>query len=254
MGIALTTSRFSVRTSKNVRLIHDINISIASGERVGILGRSGSGKSLLAASLSGTLDPTLITSGHITLMPADTGDELREIGFGSVLVQQDSSDALNPSVKVGKQLALPLKRSTNAKERLKALIELVESMGLAEDILDKYPPELSGGQRQRACIAMALACDASMLIADESTTALDSVSEQQVLQALRVYASRACASIIFITHDLAVAAQICDRILLIHEGTVVVDQSLAKFLAAPEHPIAQALVTEARTKSLRVSA
>jgi len=167
-------------------------------------------------------------------------------------VGQDPAAALNPLVPVGAQLALPLRhRGLRGRELDRRRGELLAAVGLTGDrVLRSCPGELSGGQRQRVCLAMALASRAGLLVADEPTTALDLVTQAQVVAVLRE-ATRDSA-LLFITHDLAVAAALCDRAVVLHRGAVVEDAPITRLLTSPQHEQTAALVAAARAGALPV--
>jgi ABC-type dipeptide/oligopeptide/nickel transport system ATPase component len=163
---------------------------------------------------------------------------------GAVL--QDSSLALHPLVRVGEQVALPLRRGTGTRQ---AVQDLLASVGLPDpaDVARRYPAQLSGGQRQRVCLAVALACAPPMLIADEPTTALDVVTQAGIVSLLRERTGGPDGpALLFITHDLAVAAALCTRIVVMHAGEVVEDRPTSQVLCAPEHLRTRELVDAAR--------
>jgi peptide/nickel transport system ATP-binding protein len=171
------------------------------------------------------------------------------------MVFQDSHSALNPLVPVASQLQEPLRRRQGmgtAEARLKA-VELLHAMGLAdpEGMGRRCPPELSGGQRQRVCIALALACKTALLVADEPTTALDVVTQAQVLRVLKASTEGPDApALLFITHDLAAAAQLCDRALIIEKGILVEEGELGAILAAPRHAYTRRLIAAAQASRI----
>ncbi|MDJ0349904.1 ABC transporter ATP-binding protein [Cryobacterium sp. PH29-G1] len=237
MSLALSVQNLTVSLGRH-RLLHNLGFSIEPGERVALLGASGSGKSLTAAAVLGCLGAEFRVEGSISV-------------FGTVAaVYQDSAAALNPLVSIGAQLAVPISRRcgpgrTAARRRV---AELLDSVGIddPERTMAGYAAELSGGQRQRVCIALALACRARLLIADEPTTALDVVNQARVLEALHSSAVADRAAILFITHDLAVAASICDRAIVLENGKVAERATMAALIGDPQHPYSRALVDAAR--------
>ncbi|NIH68726.1 ATP-binding cassette domain-containing protein [Modestobacter marinus] len=237
------------------RLVHGVRLEVAGTERVALIGASGSGKSLTAAAVLGTLPAGAEVGGSVHVAgvdvtgraPARRPPAARVAGVG-----QDPAAALNPLVAVGAQLALPLRAHRGlrgaALDRERA--GLLATVGLTDSrrVLASTPGELSGGQRQRVCIALALASRAGLVVADEPTTALDLVTQAQVVALLRE-ATRDTA-LLFITHDLAVAAALCDRAVVLHEGTVVEDAPITRLLSDPQHEQTAALVRAARAGAL----
>ncbi|OZF37729.1 hypothetical protein CH294_09235 [Rhodococcus sp. 14-2483-1-1] len=203
------------------RIVDRVSFEIPAGRRLGLLGASGSGKSLIASALVGQLPPGITCTGRILVGGHDVAGvptPRRPRTARPAMVFQDSSTALNPMVTVGRQLRAP------------DAAALLERVGLRDGrrILASHPLELSGGQRQRVCIALALARETSLVIADEPTTALDVVSQARVVDALRE-----AASLLFITHDIAVAAQLCDHLVIVDSGTIIESGSTAAVLENP---------------------
>ena len=225
-----------------------VSLSLAAGESVALLGHSGSGKSLTAAAITGALSRMLDATGDIQLdgRPVDPASSMRPPGLVAA-VQQDSSSALNPLVRVGAQLDVPL-RNAGVADRGARAGELLSACGIEDPVrvLRSYPAELSGGQRQRVCIALALACEAKALIADEPTTALDVVSQAQVLDTLAAAQQRAGLALLFITHDIAAASQLCDRAVVLQHGRVVEEGAFADLVERPQHPYTRELVDAVR--------
>lgn len=231
----------------NCPLVRVPQLRIRAGERVAVIGRSGAGKSLLAGALTGTAPATVSVAGQIAIAGRNCGSisgaEPSGSLFGTVaFARQDSADALNPLVRIADQLAIPLRKRglRKAAERGEAH-RILESIGLEDParILSSHPGELSGGQRQRVCIALAMACASTVLIMDECTTALDVVSQSTVIEELRGH-----QTLIFITHDLAVAANLCDRVIVMESGTLVEDAPVGQLFTSPQHPLAKYLVGE----------
>ncbi len=237
------------------RIVSDLDLSVAPSERVCLLGASGSGKSLTAGAILGLLPAGVEVGGSIMIAGHEVAGvpaPLRPPAARVAMVFQDSHSALNPLVPVGAQLQEPLRRRQSlapAKARA-ASLALLEAMGLPdpERLSRLCPPEISGGQRQRVCIALALACRTALMVADEPTTALDTVTQAQVLRVLKdsTEGPRAPA-LLFITHDLGAAAQLCERAVIIENGTPVEAGALASILAAPHHDYTRRLIAAART-------
>jgi peptide/nickel transport system ATP-binding protein len=251
---ALEVQRLSITAGAD-RLVHDLSFQVAPGERVALLGASGSGKSLTAAAVLGSLAPDFTVCGEISLFgSAQTTDTARGRGGSVAAVYQDSLSALNPLVTVGGQLVAVLRAQSRRAELTVAtrdarstVATLLESVGIDDPqrTMRVYPAELSGGQRQRVCIALALLCRARLLIADEPTTALDVVNQARVVEVLRDYVRVSAAAILFITHDLAVAASLCDRALVLECGRLVESATMVDLIGRPQHPYTRALVAAA---------
>ncbi|KHL03833.1 ABC transporter ATP-binding protein [Sinomonas humi] len=237
-------------------LVDGVSFTIRDGRRTCLLGASGSGKSLIARAIVGQLPAGAVATGSIKVH----GVEVLGVPTAKrlpvarpAMVFQDSAVALNPLVRVREQLAHPLRRhrSLARAEAHRAAAELGERVGLPAHLLEAFPQELSGGQRQRACIALALACEARLLVADEPTTALDVVTQAHVLDVL---ASETAAaerlSVLFITHDFAVAAAMCTDAIILDNGHVVESGPLREIFRRPQNGSTQALVRAARTASL----
>jgi peptide/nickel transport system ATP-binding protein len=235
-----------------VRAVNGVSFSLAAREILCIIGESGSGKSVTLRALMRLLPEqrTQIT-GKVEIGGQDvlalTPRALRDMRGGVVsMVFQEPMTALDPVYTVGAQIAETVRRhkgGATAAARARAL-ELLELVGVpsAERRLDAYPHELSGGLRQRAMIALALSCGPSLLLADEPTTALDATVQIQVLLLLRQLRDELGMAIIFVTHDLSVAAQIADRIAVMYAGRIVEEGPVAAVLARPLHPYTKGLL------------
>lgn len=223
------------------QLVHPLTFSVGAGERVALLGASGSGKSVTAAALAGSLPDGIIASGRITFAAGS--------GRGhAALIRQDPATALNPLVPVGKQIDIPLRSAglSRAEARAEACRLLAQAgIGEPDRILSRYTGQLSGGQLQRICIALALACGTSVLVADEPTTALDAVARLKVLATLRAWGAEG-RSLLFITHDLTAAASLCTRALVMEAGRIVEQAPMPELLRYPQHPYTRRLVQAAR--------
>lgn len=254
MTPALAVQSLSIAAGAN-RLVHDLTFHVDPGERVALLGASGSGKSLTAAAILGSLPPGFAVDGEITLFGSPQTTQTAPGRGGSVAaVYQDSLSALNPLVTVGSQLIAALRAqarrigtAVTLRDARSRVATLLGSVGIEnpQRTMGGFPAELSGGQRQRVCIALALLCQARLLIADEPTTALDVVNQARVVEVLRDYARVSSAAILFITHDLAVAATLCDRALVLEGGRLVESATMADLIGRPQHPYTRALVAAA---------
>ncbi|WP_186329202.1 ATP-binding cassette domain-containing protein [Arthrobacter sp. U41] len=240
----------SLAVSINDRpVVKDVSLSLDPGEVVALVGASGSGKSLTASALTGSLPGSARASGYLEVQGQGVLLATR-IRPGVAAVRQDSLTALHPLVRIDRQLIPVLLRSGAAAIRAAAATRaasMLEEVGFADprSVLRSFPMELSGGQRQRVCIVQALACRAAFLIADEPTTALDVVSQQLVLAALR-RAAEAGAGILLITHDVAAAATLCSRAVVIDNGTVLDHGSFSHLAGSSAHVDARALMESAR--------
>ncbi|MEQ9912376.1 ATP-binding cassette domain-containing protein [Pectobacterium polaris] len=227
--------------------VSDISFTLFAGERVCLLGASGSGKSLTAKAVIGTPPSGCQVSGSIRVNGEEVS-QLKALARPPVsrvsAVFQDSATALNPLMPLGKQLSLALK--TTSSSELSALLAAMKLDDIP-NLLQRYPAELSGGQRQRICITLALLGKTRLLVADEPTTALDVMTQQQVLQVLQERSVQPDApALLFITHDIAVAAQLCQRGLVMENGRVIESGSMQQLLNAPQQPYTRSLVAAAR--------
>ena len=240
------------RGSEKRTVLKGISFHVAAGEVVGMVGESGSGKSLTAQALLRLLPQAAhITSGKILFQ----GEELltkseREMeavrGAKIGIVFQDPTSFLNPLMKIGAQLTEGLlrHRGVSKSAALQIAEGLLEQMGLADakQRLGQYPHEFSGGMRQRILIAMALACEPPLLIADEPTTALDVTTQAQILELLKAIQRQRKMGLLFITHDLGVVAGLCDRVLVMQHGEIVESAPVDQLFSNPQHPFTQELL------------
>ena len=228
-----------------VRLVDCATFRVESGERVGLLGPSGSGKSMIASAIVGHTAPAVRVSGRIAIGGRDVAGvpaPQRPPQARAAMVFQDSATALNPMVTVGAQLREPCSRHAGADPA-----KLLAQVGFDDPprILAAHPLELSGGQRQRICIALAMACHSSLLVADEPTTALDLLTQAAVVDAIRATTGTPTTALLFITHDVALAANLCDRLIVLDAGRVIEQGSATELLAAPTMPSTKALIARA---------
>lgn len=229
-------------------LIEGVSFAIDPGQRLALLGASGSGKSLTAAALLGQLPAAMSASGRLQINGVEVPlSKRRSSRAGITAIHQDPMSALNPLVRLGKQLEIPLRHAgLPASMARKRALELLTSVGIeeAERTMESFSGKLSGGQLQRVCIALALACRSTVLVADEATTALDMVSQAKVLDALaRNFTS--AGAMLFITHDLAVAAAFCHQALVLKSGRIVEKGSMESLVDRPVHHYTQQLVEAA---------
>ncbi|KQS54793.1 hypothetical protein ASG36_20320 [Geodermatophilus sp. Leaf369] len=232
-------------------LLHGLDLRVPAGARLALIGASGSGKSLTAGAVLGRLPPGATVTGSVRVAGVEVlgvPAARRSPSTRVAAVAQDPLAALNPLVTVGAQLATPLRRRAGLRAtavRVRST-ELLVSVGLSdpERVLRSVAGELSGGQRQRVCIAIALASQAELLVADEPTTALDLVTQAQVVDVLRRHTRD--TALLFITHDITVAAALCDHAAVLHEGNVVEAGPMTDLLMAPSSDHLRHLVRAAR--------
>ena len=248
----MTTSVLQVRdiyvtyqtSSGAVPAVRGVDLEIMRGETLGLAGESGCGKSTLAMALLRLVAPTTLISGSILLAGKDAltmkPGELRAVRWAQAsIVFQGAQHVLNPVQRIGRQID----EATEAHHGVWATstAELLELVGLGARRADNYPHELSGGQKQRALIAMALACDPLLIVADEPTTALDVMIQAQILQLLEEIRRERGLSMLFITHDLSVLSQTADRVAIMYSGRVVELGAGKDLLRGSQHPYSKAL-------------
>jgi len=237
-------------------LVRDIGFAIGVGERVGLIGESGSGKSITTLALIGLLPPSLAASGTVTVagspvlgVPDRQLSRLR--GRTVAVVFQEPSSALDPLMRVGRQVAEPLHRHRGLRGRAlrQAVAGALEEVALGDvnRIVRAFPHELSGGQRQRVAIAMALACNPQLLIADECTTALDVTVQKGILSLIDLVVRARNMALLFVSHDIGVIAEVSQRVLVMRHGEIVEQGPTVDLISAPRHPYTQALVAGARS-------
>jgi len=238
--------------------VENLNLSIREGESVGIVGESGSGKTVTALSILKLIQspPGIYRNGSITFQSKLFGEvdllqksenDLRKIrGHEISMIFQEPMTSLNPVLSCGNQLveSLTLHRGKSAKEAREMAVEMFRKVQLprAEIIFDSYPHNLSGGQKQRVMIAMALACQPQVIIADEPTTALDVTVQANILRLLKNLREDLNSSVLFITHDLGVIAEIADRIIVMYKGRVVEQGTIWEVFSDPKHPYTKGLL------------
>ncbi|KFI94009.1 dipeptide/oligopeptide/nickel ABC transporter ATPase [Bifidobacterium saguini DSM 23967] len=239
-------------------IVADVDLNIADGERVGLIGSSGSGKSMISKAMLGLLPLNATVSGSITLGDAQVvGAPERELAdlrgryVGTVF--QNPAASLNPVMTVAQQMGLPLKLhyDLTEAERSERVAAMLGKVGLQEEVAGKYPHELSGGQQQRVGIATALITSPRFIIADEPTTALDSITQRQIVDLLTSLVDDAGASMLFITHDFSVLAHATTRCYVLESGRIVDSGATADVLANPQTPESKRLVSAARSLTLR---
>ena len=241
-----------------IEAVRGVSLSVEKGEIFGLVGESGSGKTMTCLTLSG-LAPTSarVVADKLFL----DGVDLQNVDWRSIrgsrvaMIFQDPASALNPVFKIGSQIDLVLKRHTKleAQARRQRVIELLRDVGLPDPaaVAQRYPHQLSGGMQQRALIALALSAGADLLIADEPTTALDVTIQAQILKLLRKLRDQYGLTILFITHDLGVVANICDRAAVLRLGRLMETGPVNELLKQPKHPYTKALLEALPNKANR---
>ncbi|GAA7454726.1 ABC transporter ATP-binding protein [Helicobacter pylori] len=243
-------------TDKGVnKAVDGVSFGLKKSQTLCIVGESGSGKSITSLSILGLIEkPGQVVGGSIQFLGQDLlqlkekqmQKEIRGKKIGMIF--QEPMTSLNPSYTVGFQINEVLKihhPSLNKKERLERVVYELERVGIphAGDKYHEYPFNLSGGQRQRVMIAMAMVCEPEILIADEPTTALDVTIQAQILELMKELQQKKGTSILFITHDLGVVAQIADEVVVMYKGHVVEQASAKELFADPRHPYTKALLS-----------
>ncbi|HSB98231.1 MAG TPA: ABC transporter ATP-binding protein [Spongiibacteraceae bacterium] len=244
----------NAKTVQRWPVLQDVTLTMEEGETLGLVGESGSGKSVTALSILRLLpQPTLrVDSGAIVfdsreINTLSTAQMCALRGDRIAMIFQDPMTALNPVQTIGKQIeeVLLLHRPKwSGVQRRKRVLELLERVGMpaAEQRLQAYPHQLSGGMRQRVTIAMALACEPKLLIADEPTTALDVTVQAQVLNLIGELQQQSGMAVLFITHDLGVIAETCRNVAVMYAGRIVEQAAVTDLFAAPRHPYTRALL------------
>jgi peptide/nickel transport system ATP-binding protein len=232
------------------RLTHalkEATVAVRAGETVGIVGESGSGKSTFARCLIRLIDPT---AGQIHWADAEVArlaeSRLRPLRYRVQVVFQDPNRSLNPRLRVGESLIEGAVNFGATREvALQRAAQLMDKVRLPRESLQRYPSQFSGGQRQRLAIARALACQPQVLVADEAVSALDVSVQAQILALLRDIQAELGLGLLFITHDLRVAAQLCDRVIVMHQGVIVEQGRTGDLYAAPQQPYTRSLFAAA---------
>ena len=234
-------------------VIRGVSFDIKRGETLGMVGESGSGKSVTSREIMRLIatPPARIDSGEILFEGRDilkmSDDELRSIRGNRIsMIFQEPMTSLNPVYTCGDQImeVIRLHKGVSKKEARQMAIEMLREVGVQspETRVDCYPHELSGGMRQRVMIAMALSCSPTLLISDEPTTALDPTIQAQILQLIKDMKKKLNMSVLFITHDLGVVAQNCDRVVVMYAGKIVEVAEVCELFDHPAHPYTQGLI------------
>jgi peptide/nickel transport system ATP-binding protein len=237
------------KNAPNRLLVNNVSLTLSAGKTTCIVGESGSGKSLTALSVMGLLSSQLQAKGSIQFQ----GSELTKLdnkalqsirGAKIGMIFQEPMTSLNPVLTVGYQIGESLTAHLGLKgAALQAKVgALLEQVGIPSERANSYPDELSGGQRQRVMIAMSIACEPALLIADEPTTALDVTVQAQILQLLDELKTRMNMAMLFITHDFGVVADIADNVIVMFRGEIVETGTKQQILSKPKHPYTKALL------------
>lgn len=249
---SLLSAKISVRYGDKPEVLRHVELEVRRGEVLGLIGQSGSGKSTLAMAILGLLDPRSVkTQGSIHF----AGDDLltlRESGLRQIrgqkiaLVLQSPLSSLNPALRVRTQLGEAWRAHATgaASDCDRAIRTALESVSLppGDDFLRKYPAQMSVGQAQRVLIAMAIMHRPALLIADEATSALDVITQSEILALFRELNRNSGMTILYISHDLASVAGICDRVAILHQGQIVESGSTSQVLTAPSHEYTRRLM------------
>lgn len=249
----LSVDTLSAVDGRNGRpILRGVSLELGPGEVLGLVGESGAGKSTIAKAVLGMLPQSVrLTGGKALFQGRDllalSREELRGItGSEITLIPQDPMTALNPGRRIESQLTdgLRLKRGMSSSAARERALELLDEVRIREPqrVLRSYPHELSGGMRQRILIAAAFAMKPRLVVADEPTTALDVTVQKQILKLIRAMQAKHSTSVIFVTHDLGVVAQICDQVTLLYGGMVVETGPSEAVMTRPRHPYMQALL------------
>lgn len=233
--------------------VDHIDFKVYEGEILGIVGESGCGKSVTSLSIMGLVPnpPGKITSGEILLEGKDltklSEKEMRKIrGKDIAMIFQEPMTSLNPLYTIGNQLieAIRIHNKWDKKKVANHAIEMMKLVGLrrAEELMKEYPHQLSGGMRQRVMIAMALACNPKLVIADEPTTALDVTIQAQIMKLMQDLNKKFNSAVLLITHDLGVVAEICERVIVMYSGQIVEEAPVIEIFKNPSHPYTRGLI------------
>lgn len=236
-----------------VKAVDGVSFKVQKGETLGIVGESGSGKSVTSLSIMGLLKgtPGRVVGGEILF----EGEDLTKVsdkkmqslrGNDIAMIFQEPMTSLNPVFKIGRQLeeAIVLHLKLSKKEAKKRAVDMLTSVGISrpDTIVNEFPYQLSGGMRQRVMIAMAMACNPKILIADEPTTALDVTIQAQILDLMKDLNETNETAILLITHDLGVVAEMCDRVVVMYGGRAVEESDVYSIFESPKHPYTQGLL------------
>lgn len=247
---------------RSVSAVRNVSLSVAQGESVALVGASGSGKTVLGRAILGLVDEPGVVRGSIMFdgkqIVGRREDDFRDIrGVGVAMVFQDALDGLNPVYSVGSQLSeiLTVRLGYSRAQARERAIELMNQVGIRdpESRFNNYPHQFSGGMRQRICIALAVGMQPKLLIADEPTTALDVTVQAGILRLIKKLQTETGMGLIFVTHDLAVAREVSDRMVVMYNGQIVEEGATEQVFSDPQHPYTRALLSAhpARARSWR---
>lgn len=233
--------------------VDHVSFHVNEGEVLGIVGESGCGKSVTSLSIMGLVPspPGKVTGGTIHLYDKNLVNlserDMRKIrGNDIAMIFQEPMTSLNPLFTIGNQMveAVLIHEKVAKKEAVSRAVNMLRLVGLprAEELMDEYPHQLSGGMRQRVMIAMALICNPKVLIADEPTTALDVTTQSQILTLMKDLNKRLKTAILFITHDLGVVAETCERVIVMYAGQIIEEAPVKDLFADPKHPYTKGLI------------
>lgn len=233
-------------------VLDDVSLHINRGETLGVVGESGCGKSMTALSIMGLLPAEgQVSKGEIllkgiNLLKLSPEDYRQKRGRDMAMIFQEPMTSLNPVYTIGFQIIEILREHTqlSKKEAKEKAVEMLKLVGIPrpQEVVHEYPHQLSGGMRQRVMIAIGLACDPEILIADEPTTALDVTIQAQILDLIQDIQQKLNMSILMITHDLGVVAEVCDRVVVMYAGQVVEEASVKQVFDSPAHPYTKGLI------------
>lgn len=232
--------------------VQDVSFSIREGETLGLVGESGCGKSVTSLSIMRLLAGDTKVTGQIHYGDRDllklSDSQMRKVRGNDIgMIFQEPMTSLNPVHRIGRQVveSLLLHRGLTGRKAVETAIEMLTRVGIPrpEQIVHEYPHQLSGGMRQRVMIAIAMACNPGLLIADEPTTALDVTIQAQILDLMRDLAKENRTSILLITHDLGVVAEMCDRVAVMYAGKIVEQGTVRQIFHNPQHPYTKGLLS-----------
>ncbi|MDD2495658.1 MAG: ABC transporter ATP-binding protein, partial [Tissierellia bacterium] len=233
-----------------VKAVNGVNLKVERGKTLGLVGETGAGKTTTALSILRLIPnpPGIIKEGKITLDGHNlfdyTEDEMDKIRGNKVsMIFQDPMTSLNPVITVGEQIAegIQIHQNLNKSEAMKKAEEMLELVGIQKERATEYPHQFSGGMKQRVVIAIALSCNPQLLIADEPTTALDVTIQAQVLELMKNLREKYNTSMIMITHDLGIVAEVCDEVSIMYAGKIVEHGNLEDIFENTKHPYTEGL-------------
>lgn len=244
--------------SPQARLLVGVSLSLAEGQAVGITGASGAGKSTLLATLIGMVDPTLVTTGTVSfgqdklIHDGHSNQETQRSVRGSdiALIRQNPHETLHPMYKMMRQVSehVRIRQNLSRSEAKSVALDALAEAGFSDpaQIAKKYAHQLSGGEAQRVCLAQALVSNPKVLLADEVFSAVDGATEQDLIEAIKNRLAKGMG-LLCVSHDLQLLSGLCDRLAVLHQGSLVEQGPVEDVLAAPAHPHTQALVKAERT-------